>query len=176
MGKSFAIEWKDCCDFAIKLIDLADRLPKVDSKKIGMMGVSRGGMMTYIAAKRSTKISAIAVVSGVSDLHKLVEYRPDMENLFVKKIPNYSTEKDKQLNDRSAIKWAGMFSKNMPILIIHGQKDNRVVVRDAQDMAAELERVGQPHKLIIYENDDHFLRKHIEEERQELVSWFKSKL
>lgn len=79
---------KDLND-VLKLVDLAGSFPQVDSKKIGMYGASRGGMMAYMAAKQSPKISALAVHGGVVDLNKELAFRPEMEAVYRARIPNY---------------------------------------------------------------------------------------
>jgi dipeptidyl aminopeptidase/acylaminoacyl peptidase len=163
-------------DDVLTLIDLASHFPKADHKKIGMLGRSRGGMMTYMTAKKSDKISAIAVVGGVTDLKKLMAFRPVMETVYKELIPNYAQEKEDALYKRSAIEWADKINKDIPILILHGANDERVHVTDALDIAKALSSFGHPYKLIIYENDDHYLSKHQPDVIKELSVWFKSKL
>lgn len=163
-------------DDVLKLVELAQLFPLADSKKIGMYGFSRGGMMTFMAAKRSPKISAIAVAGGVVDLSKELEFRAEMENVYRLRIPNYATEKQQALSERSAILWADKIPKTTPILLLHGENDERVNVTNAKAMAKKLTELKQPHKLVIYEGDNHSLSAHRDDMKKELVAWFKQHL
>lgn len=166
---------KDVND-VLKLIDLADAFPQADSKRIGMYGFSRGGMMTYMAAKQSTRLKAIAVVGGVSDLQSLMQFRPEMENVYKHRIPNYETQKANALAERSAILWADKIPNNVPILMLHGGNDERVNVAQARAMDQKLTELKHPHKLVIYDGDDHSINSHRKEFEEELVVWFKNNL
>jgi len=166
---------KDLND-VLKLVDLASAFPQVDSKRIGMYGFSRGGMMTYMAAKQSPKISSIAVAGGVVDLAKELETRPEMENVYKHRIPNYATQKVQVLAERSAILWADKIPKTTPVLLLHGGNDERVNVNNAKDMDKKLTELKHPHKLVIYEGDNHSIGKHRKELDAELVAWFKDTL
>ena len=60
---------KDVND-VLNLIPLLSQVPSADTWRIGMYGWSRGGLMTYIALAKTTKIKAAVVGSGVTDLIK----------------------------------------------------------------------------------------------------------
>jgi dipeptidyl aminopeptidase/acylaminoacyl peptidase len=166
---------KDLND-VLKLVDLAAAFPQVDSKRIGMYGFSRGGMMTYMATKQSPKISSIAVAGGVVDLAKELETRPEIENVYKQRIPNYATQKVQALAERSAILWADKIPKTTPVLLLHGGNDERVNVNNAKDMDKKLTELKHPHKLVIYEGDNHSIGMHRKELEAELVAWFKDTL
>lgn len=57
---------------------------------------------------------------------------------------------------RSAVNWAEKI--NTPILICHGKADSRVKIEQAYKMADALEKAKKEYKLIIYENEEHFLK------------------
>jgi dipeptidyl aminopeptidase/acylaminoacyl peptidase len=166
---------KDLND-VLKLLDLAEFFPYADSKNIGMYGSSRGGMMTYMAAKQSKQLKAIAVVGGVSDLQSLMQFRPEMENVYKQRIPNYNTQKASALAERSAILWADKIPNKLPILILHGGNDERVNVAQVRAMDQRLTELKHPHKLVVYDGDDHSINKHRKEVDAELVAWFKDNL
>jgi dipeptidyl aminopeptidase/acylaminoacyl peptidase len=53
----------------------------VDPTRLFMLGVSRGGTMSYMTlAKRDLPIRAAAVIAGPSDLEALGRYRPKFVN------------------------------------------------------------------------------------------------
>lgn len=56
---------------------------------------------------------------------------------------------------RSVLKWADKLDKNVPILIQHGDKDDRVSVENAKWLAESLTALKHPHKLSIYKGEGH---------------------
>lgn len=46
-----------------------------------MMGVSRGGMMTYMAAREDSRIKKAIVISGVADAFMGYDERIDMQEV-----------------------------------------------------------------------------------------------
>lgn len=62
----------------IHLIDLCQKLDYVDTNQINMLGVSRGGMMTYETLREDKRIHKAVVVAGVADCSMSYEERSDM--------------------------------------------------------------------------------------------------
>ncbi|TKB01990.1 S9 family peptidase [Alteromonas portus] len=154
------------------LLDLIPAISGADSNRLGMYGASRGGMQTHLALKHSNNIRAIATIAGNTDLAKGLIYRPEMEKVYEKRIPNYLENKQQELDKRSVLKWADKLSPNVPILLLHGTADKRVSVKHSEDFASELVRYNIPHKLVLYPNDSHGLIKNKEAANNEIVSWF----
>ncbi|TPH14602.1 alpha/beta hydrolase family protein [Litorilituus lipolyticus] len=158
------------------LLDYVADIEGADTQRIGMYGASRGGMQTHLAMKKVTGIKAIATIAGNSDLLKGLEYRPKMENVYKKRIPDYEKNKISELEKRSVLSWVDELSPNIPILLLHGENDKRVSVKHSIHLAAALTEHKIPHKLVIYPDDDHGLRKNRESANKELVTWFKTNL
>jgi len=155
--------------------ELLTYIPKVrgaDPNKIGMFGSSRGGMQTFLVLKESEKIKAVAVIASPTDLFKGLVNRPEMENVFNSRIPNYEKNKSEELRRRSVIKWVDELPKNVPILLLHGDNDERVSVDHSVELAKELDKHKIPHKLVLYTGDDHGLFKNKSAAQEEIVNWF----
>lgn len=163
-------------DDVMALFELIDKMPGVDPGQIGMLGWSRGGMMTYIAATRSDRLNAVAVAATPTDLAAELKLRPAMERVFRARIPDYDSDKQSALASRSAIKWAQKIEQDLPILILHGDKDKRVSVDSAVNMATVLRQLNHPYKLVVYENGTHGLMEHKAAVRRELANWFRTHL
>lgn len=155
-----------------RLIELAKRLPNADPHNIFMLGVSRGGMQSFMAARVSHDIKAMAVISGVSDLQAELKFRPEMEQVYVARIPGYQTDKAQLLAERSVMAWAEQLPKDMPVLLLHGDQDKRVSVANGTRLHQRLDQLQHPNKLIVYPGDDHFLSHHRKEAIDEVVGWF----
>lgn len=160
-------------DDVMRLIDLSLALPGVDARHIFMLGESRGAMMSYLVARQRTDITAMATVGGATNLLAGLEWRPEMERVYRALIPGYDTNKEAALEARSALHWADRLPNDMPLLIMHGGADDRVNVEDSRAMAARLQQLGRPHKLVVYPGDNHGIRQNRQAARMELLNWFK---
>lgn len=140
----------------LALLPIIDSMPYADTKRIGLYGVSRGVIMAYRAAAQSKRFSALISVGGPVDLVAASQQRPEMEKFVLSKfIPNYWQNKDLELKKRSAIFWAEKLPRSMPILLIHGTKDDRVELSQSIAMAKKLDAVNIPHKLLLLEGANH---------------------
>ena len=143
----------------LALLPLLKKLAYVDPERIGMMGHSRGGMMTYLALKQDTlsgsnDIKAAVVVGGVADLFSLVRDQP----MFLSMV-GIVPEADPELYKfRSAVYWPALI--NTPLLIEHGEADEWVSVEQAKELAKVLNQNNKTVSLIIYPGEDHPLSGH----------------
>ena len=154
------------------LIGLIPSIKGADANRIGMYGASRGGMQTHLAVKQTNKIKAIATIAGNTDLSKGLTYRPAMEKVYKKRIPNYLENKKTELDKRSVLKWVEQLSPKIPILLLHGTNDKRVSVKHSEDFAVALSKSNIPHKIVLYPGDNHGLMKNKEKANIELAQWF----
>ena len=107
---------------------------------------------------------------------KELDFRPAMEKVYTKRIPDYDKNKVAELNKRSVLKWVTELSPNIPILLLHGEDDKRVSVNNSIELASALAKNNIPHKLVVYPKDDHGLWKNKEKANKEIVSWFQKYL
>ena len=156
----------------LNLIPLLEREPSCDSSRIGMIGFSRGGMMTYCALARSKRIRAAIVVSGMADLALNLKSRPNMAEVYRAQIPSYHLHPEQSLAERSAVRWAEKIDKDTPILVLHGTADLRVLPEEALEMAGEFYRSKQPFRFVMFEGGAHGLPEYTAEVDRLLLNWF----
>ncbi len=166
---------KDVND-VLALIPLIDSMPEADGTRLGLYGISRGGMMSYLAAKHSDRFDTMVVQAAATDLIKELENRPGMARVFNTWIPDFKTNREAALKARSAVYWMDGLNPEMSVLILHGTADDRVSAQQALDAATKLQSLGRPYKLVIYPNGSHGLREHQRAVTAELISWFKEQL
>jgi dipeptidyl aminopeptidase/acylaminoacyl peptidase len=148
----------------------------VDPERLYMLGISRGGTMTYLALKRGIPVKAAAVVAGPSDLKAWADLRPDMVtgdetyDGFAKVWPDYDHNSAEQYQARSAIYWADQIT--VPVLILHSRTDKFVPVTQALRMAEALQEKGKVYALHIYDNDGHSLPSNREDRNRKIIEWF----
>lgn len=163
---------KDVNDILV-LPEVLKEIEQANTEKIGMYGWSRGGMMTYIALTKTNKIKAAVVGGAMSDFFSSIADRPEMETkVAAELIPGYADHKEVELEKRSAVKWADKFSKNVPILMLHGNSDWRVKPEQSLNLSLEFEKHRIPYRLIIFEGSDHSITEHMDEVNEQIIQWF----
>lgn len=160
----------------INLQPIIAGIADADSARIAMLGASRGGMMSYLAARDMPQLKALIVEAGLADLEAGLMVRQEMENIYTNFIPNYATEKTEQLQARSVLHWLDKLPPKLPILLLHGDKDIRVEVQQSEILAKAFAEKGQPYKLVIYPGADHGLNPNRAEANAEIVAWLKQYL
>ena len=166
---------KDVND-VLHLIPLLATVPQADTSRIGMMGWSRGGMMTYLALAKSNRIKAAVVGSGVTDLQKSAEERADMNTVFSELIPGYATNGEAVLKERSVMHFAEKINRNTPVLILAGTADWRVAPTQALSLADRFYELKQPYRLVLYEGGQHSLSEHRQDYVNQMLYWFNTYL
>lgn len=160
----------------VNLLPIIEGMPDADPNRIAMKGFSRGGMMSYLAARDMPQLKALIVEAGVTDLEAGLAVRQEMENIYTRFIPNYATEKSAQLKARSVLHWLDKLPPQLPILLVHGDKDWRVDVSQSQTLAKALAEKGHPHKLVVYPGADHGMQPNRAEADAETAAWLKQYL
>ena len=157
----------------LNLIPLLESLDhEADASRIGMIGFSRGGLMTYLALAGTDRLLAAAIVAGVTDSRFTIEDRPDMETfVYAELIPDYWNAKEEALTARSPIEWPERLCPTTPILLLHGTADWRVHPTESLRMAEALYELRRPYRIIMYEGADHGLSEFRPEAYGEIRSW-----
>ena len=165
-------------DDVLNLVPALKSLDYVDPERLYMLGLSRGGTMTYLAIKRGVPVKAAAVIGAVTDVKAWVDARPQMGivtgNEFIDGFaniwPDYEHRADEYYRARSAVYWADQI--NVPVLILHSRTDRMVPVSQALRMAEALQENGKVYALRIYERDGHPLPKNRDDRNRMIIDWF----
>ena len=159
-------------DDVLNLLPLLKSLPQADATRVGMVGWSRGGMMTYLALRKTDQIAAAVVASGAADASDFSLGQPGLErHVYAELIPDYARNKRAALAARSAVRWADQLNKSTPILLLHGAADWRVDLRQALAMASRLYEFKHPFRLIVFEGGNHSLTEHRAEVDRVIRDW-----
>lgn len=158
----------------INLIKALPEIPKADAEKVGLLGLSRGGMMNYLTMKQGNipQIQATATIGGVVDLQITEKYHPQMTEVFNELIPNIEVDKVNALRSRSAIYWVDELPKNVPMMILHSKTDEHVSYEQIPPFLDSLTAYSVPFESVIYEDDTHGLIKHQDEVFKKITKWF----
>lgn len=125
-----------------------------DPQRMCIVGASYGGYAAAMAAAKTPDLFQCAVsFAGVMDLEQLVsDSRHYTNKKFVRK--QIGTDDD-DLEARSPYYQASKIK--IPMLLLHGDKDRVVDVRQSREMADELEDLGKTVRYVELENGDHYL-------------------
>jgi dipeptidyl aminopeptidase/acylaminoacyl peptidase len=156
----------------LNLLPILNNCKQADTSRIGMFGWSRGGMMTYLALTKTTKIKVAVVGSGLADLIKTLDSRPGFDSLWSKMIPGYTQHKMEALQQRSATYFANKINRTTPILILQGTADWRVPANQVLDLVSKFYELKQPCRFIMYEGGQHSLIEHRAHYYQQMIDWF----
>jgi dipeptidyl aminopeptidase/acylaminoacyl peptidase len=167
---------KDVND-VLRLLDIVDTISFADKKRIGMIGWSRGAMMTLQATSKSNKIKTAVVVAGVVDYFSSLERRPNLEKkVLARLVPNLDRMRKVELEKRSAIFWLEELNRKMPLLVMHGKEDWRVDYRQSEILIARLSELKHPFKFESFEYGDHSLTFYKKEWQSAVYAWLKETL
>ena len=146
-----------------------------DPKNIFLCGLSRAGMMTFLALKTGAAVNAAAVIGAIFDVEGTLEptrkRAPGIAEAVKKLIPDFSSRGSAALSERSAMNWPDRV--NVPVLIIHGGEDAEVPVSQALAFATKLSALHKPYELVVYANDIHEAANNRHDRDARIVAWFK---
>jgi len=125
----------------------------VDPDRMAMFGWSYGGYAALIAASREDQIyqCAIAGAAVADNIQQLNYYKNQML-----RFPTASSIEQIKMWEESMSPIKEVEKVNIPLLVIHGDVDQRVPPKHARKYIAALENAGIQHKMMWLEGADHF--------------------
>lgn len=145
----------------INCIPALSYLPKADTSRIGLYGISRGGMNALQVLRSQKRIRAAVINSGAVDAFANLKRRDGEgfeKEIYEGLIPNYRKDKQRQLELRSAVYWPGKVCKTTPVLIMQGSADWRTEAGPALELARKLYELKHPTRFVLVEGGTHGLR------------------
>ena len=138
----------------IKLIDLCEKhFSFIDMDDFCVAGSSRGGVMTYPAARKDSRIKRIIALSALCDLFEAYEVRDDMMKTVLKETIGFTPEeKPEEYKERSAVYWADEIK--IPVLMFHAKQDKQVPYSQAEKLYEKL-KDNTDCTFITYDDDIH---------------------
>jgi dipeptidyl aminopeptidase/acylaminoacyl peptidase len=155
----------------INLITMAESLKQADSDRLFALGMSRGGLMTYMLLAATQKIRAAAVIGGMTDMVKHYFSRGDrLKQRLEGAFGAPASHDNPEYRNRSPLLWAEKIKT--PVLIMHGAADTTAIPEHAQSMAEKLTRLGTTNRLKMFPNGSHLLREVVMQRDCMALQWF----
>ncbi|MCC6630339.1 MAG: S9 family peptidase, partial [Chloroflexi bacterium] len=128
-----------------------------DADRLGIGGWSQGGFMTAWAVGQSDRFKAGVMGAGVSDWGMMVA-ESDMAHFeaALGGSTGWEGPGPHRHDALSPISFAHRVTT--PLLILHGERDERVPVSQGRFFARALRAHGVPHELVVYPREPHGLR------------------
>ncbi len=143
-------ELHDVC----RLIDLCEnKFSFIDMDDFCAIGVSRGGMTTYMTAREDKRVKRIVVAGGISDLISAYNEREDMQEMLRDCIGGTPEEKPEEYKKRSAVYWADEIK--IPVLLIHSKGDPKVKYETNAEALYEKLKDSTDCTFISHDDDYH---------------------
>jgi dipeptidyl aminopeptidase/acylaminoacyl peptidase len=141
-------------DAVIAAIDRLRREPFVDKARVVLEGVSRGAIVSAMVAARDTerRLAGAVLVAGAYDLQRLYDEGfggLSKVNLWLEAPPLAG----KVFADRSA--FAHLDAIQVPLLIVHGERDERIPLSQATAFAEALRARGKAVELRVFAGEGH---------------------
>lgn len=162
---------KDVND-VLNMIPMLNHVDRADTSRIGMWGISRGGMMTYLALTKTIQMKAAVILSGLVDLKQSIETRKDIDSMLTVWLASYRNDKEKFMRERSALQLADKICKSTPIFIIQGTADWRVTTPQVLDLSKRFYELKQPFRLSVFEGADHGVTEFMDEVSRQTKIFF----
>ncbi|MEE4194115.1 MAG: S9 family peptidase [Anaerolineae bacterium] len=143
----------------------------VDRERVGIVGMSHGGYLAAFAATYSDRFSAAVMLSGISDW-ALNYYMTDTRVWMQQYLHGAPWEMPETYRAVSPVSY--LAQAKTPLLIQHGERDNRAPIANAHAIYRGLRDSGVPVRLVIYPEQGHGIGNPIEFQRciEETCNWF----
>src|SRR5262245_8733849 len=131
----------------------------VDRDRLGVFGGSYGGFAVLTCATRLPDYWAAAVdIFGPSNLITFARAVPPTWRRMMKSLMGDPDEDEEMLRERSPLTYVE--DLRVPILVIQGAKDPRVVQAESDQLVERLRELGREVEYLVLEDEGHgFTRK-----------------
>lgn len=142
----------------LNVLPLLARVPGIDARKVAIVGVSHGALISALAAAREPEVDAVVTADGVMDIYgwwrhlqqKGISGRDDLSRRIYGNGPEH---KPMAFSARHALNQIP--NLKAPVFIVQGGRDDIVPVEQAITFKAHLDRAGHPAALNIYPHCRH---------------------
>ena len=132
------------------VIDELKRDPRVRKDRIGLMGYSRGAIVAGMVAAQTPGLSAVVLGGGVYDFASAYK---TMDPAIRQNIMSEAGTSTDAFNARSLIANANRITA--PLLMLHGEEDDRDSVANARRFADVLKQRGADVRLVTFPKIGH---------------------
>lgn len=146
-------------DDALNAVAVLRGLRYVDPKRIAMIGVSHGGIITLLAIERDSSLAAAVCAYGVTNTFTWYKYLVDngfdvSDPLSVKTYGKGPEDRPEAFRKRAPALDNTKLIKT-PLLLLYGEKDTTVPPSQGLEMAAALDKNSIPYEMHVIPDAGH---------------------
>jgi len=168
-GDMGGADWRDI----MAAVDTAVERGIADPDRLGIGGWSQGGYLTGWAVTHTDRFKAAVMGAGVSDwgMMSLTSDLPTFESVLAGDVPWHGPGPHRA-DERSPMSYATC--RRTPLLLLHGQEDERVPVSQAIGFHRALRDQDVPVELVTYPREPHGIseRRHQQDILRRVRDWF----
>lgn len=143
-----------------------------DTTRLGLIGVSRGGLTAAWALTRTAAFDAVVFLAPDLDLEDTARRRPAMDSaVYALSVPGHAGDRAAALRGASPLH-AVHRMEQAPLLVIHGAADARVHPGVSLEFSRLLLERDWRHRFLLLEGGSHDLISHAAEVRRAVDDWF----
>lgn len=137
----------------INLFEIVKKVSFVDQNRVGMYGVSRGGMMALQVISRTNWVKSLVLIAPMLDEFTMATWRKGWRE---HQIDTYGGS-EIEMYKRSPLKWINLIPKSLPILLCHGTKDDKVPFISSKSFAQKIKKYQKNFIFKEVEGEGHFI-------------------
>lgn len=145
----------------INCLPVLAQLPRADTARIGLYGISRGGLNALQVLRSQRRFRAAVINSGALNAFENLKRKDGAgfeKEIYERLIPNYLKDKQRQLELRSPVYWPQRRCPTTPLLILAGTADWRTPPGPALELVRKLYELRRPVRFALLEGGTHGLR------------------
>jgi dipeptidyl aminopeptidase/acylaminoacyl peptidase len=142
----------------LNVLPLLARVPGIDARKLAVVGVSHGALISVLAAAREPEVDAVVTADGVMDIYGWWQHLGQTGKLsrdpLTRRVYGHGPDdKPQAFSTRHALD--RIPNLKAPVLILQSGRDDIVPVEQAITFKAHLDRARHPAALKIYPDCRH---------------------
>jgi dipeptidyl aminopeptidase/acylaminoacyl peptidase len=142
----------------LNALNLFNKLPRVDPKRIALVGTSHGALVSLLAATKTDKVKALVFGYGVADIYSWFDYLKESKQLgddaLTQQVYGKGPE-EKPENFRIRHALTVLPNLRIPVLILQGEKDKIVPLEQGQILQTKLTNLQKSSVLKTYPHSGH---------------------
>jgi dipeptidyl aminopeptidase/acylaminoacyl peptidase len=139
----------------LAITQLAAARADIDTRRMGITGVSYGGYMTLWAISQDPRFRAAISENGISDLFAAFGTSEDAGRWWRAEMGGAPWDAPLDYVDRSPIRFADRITT--PLLLLHAELDQNVSIAQSEQMYAALRMLGRPVDFVRVPGEGHLM-------------------
>lgn len=170
------VKWEsDYCESILQFISVAVDEFNCDPERIGLLGISWGGMWAIKTAAVSPQVKAIYDLGGPIDTRLFPKLPFFLKTKFCQVLGSSNPKNIPDGESLFSIRDTAILEEvNCSVRIVHGGKDPIVPVKDKEWLLNQLKALHprQDITMVVHDTGDHCCTRQAEECRQDVVRYF----